>query len=98
MKLTGKPAFAAILIGCGALILLGKFGWMFGHLMSLIVPIAMLIFGYIGLVNGRKFIGGILMFFGIVCLLGKLSGLIGLLVGIAMIGVGVSLLKRRSVY
>jgi lia operon protein LiaI len=98
MKPGGKSALAIILIGCGALILLDKIGWGLGHLMGLIIPLAMLAFGYIGWANGRKWIGGILMFLGAIILLGKISGLIGLIAAITMIWWGVTMLKRRRAY
>jgi hypothetical protein len=98
MKLQGKNAFALILILCGGLILLGKFHFVFGWLTGLIVPIALIFFGYIGLRNGKKFIGGVLIFIGAIFLLGKLSGLIGLAIAIGLIVYGVSLLTKKKVY
>jgi lia operon protein LiaI len=98
LKLNGKNGFALVLIACGALILLNRIGWGLGHLMGLIVPAAMLIFGYIGLKNGKKWIGGILMFLGAIILFGKLSGFIGLIIAIGLIAYGVSALKKSSAY
>lgn len=98
MKLYGKNAMALILIGCGALILIGKFGWAFGHLIGFLVPIVLIALGVLGWSNGRKFIGGVLVFLGAITLLGKLSGLIGLVAGILMIGYGVSTLTRKRSY
>jgi lia operon protein LiaI len=96
MELNRKSGFAIFLIGCGALMVLDKIGFGLGHLFSLIIPLAMLIFGYIGFQGGRKFFGGVLMFFGVVFLLGKLTGLIGLLIAIGLIIYGVSMLKKKA--
>jgi lia operon protein LiaI len=98
MKWNGKSGFALILIACGALILMGRLGWAFGHLMSFIIPVAMIVLGYLGLSNGKKFLGLILMVIGTIILLGKLSGLIGIVIAVAMIGYGISMIKKKAVY
>ncbi|QGQ94622.1 hypothetical protein EHS13_06845 [Paenibacillus psychroresistens] len=96
MELNRKSGFALFLIGCGALMVLDKIGFGLGHLFSLIIPLAMLIFGYIGFKGGKRLFGGVLMFFGAVFLLGKLSGLIGLVIAIGLILYGVSMLRKKA--
>ncbi|WP_040952854.1 LiaF transmembrane domain-containing protein [Gorillibacterium massiliense] len=98
MKLQGKNMLALILIACGALILLGKTGMVFGWLIGLIVPIALIAFGYLGIRNGKKFIGTVLIVIGAVLLLGKLSGLIGIAIAVALILYGASMLRKKNVY
>ena len=98
MKLQGKNAFALILIGCGALILLGKLGPVLGWIISLLVPIALLAFGYLAIKNGKNFIGTVLMVLGAIMLFGKLIPLIGLVVAILLIGFGISMFKKKRIY
>jgi lia operon protein LiaI len=98
MELNRKSGFAIFLIGCGALMVLDRIGFGLGHLFSLIIPLAMLIFGYIGFQGGKKLFGGVLMFFGAIILFGKLSGLIGLVIAIALIAYGISMLKKKKAY
>jgi lia operon protein LiaI len=96
MELNRKSGFAIFLIGCGALMVLDKIGFGLGHLFSYIIPLAMLIFGYIGFQGGKKVFGGALMVIGGMILFGKLSGLFGLILAIALILYGVSMLKRKA--
>ncbi|MCL6457721.1 MAG: hypothetical protein K6T85_06920 [Gorillibacterium sp.] len=98
MKLQGKNAFAIILIGCGALILLGKLGPLLGWIMSLLVPIALLAFGYLAIKNGKNFIGAVLMILGAIMLFGRLMPLIGLIVAVLLIGYGISMFKNKRTY
>jgi lia operon protein LiaI len=98
MELNRKSGFAIFLIGCGALMVLDKIGFGFGHLFSLIIPLAMLIFGYIGFQGGKKIFGSILMVLGAIILFGKLSGLLGLILAIVLIGFGISMLKKSRAY
>jgi lia operon protein LiaI len=98
MELNRKSGFAIFLIGCGALMVLDKIGFGLGHLFSYIIPLAMLIFGYIGFQGGKKIFGGALMLIGAMILFGKLSGLLGLVLAIVLIVYGVSMLKRKRAY
>jgi lia operon protein LiaI len=98
MELNRKSGFAIFLIGCGALMVLDKIGFGLGHLFGLIIPLAMLVFGYISFQGGRKIFGGILLVLGAIILFGKLSGLLGLILAIAFIGFGISMLKKNKVY
>jgi len=96
MKRSGNTGFAILLIGCGALILLDKIGLGLGSLMSYIIPIAMVLLGWMSVQRGSRFFGWVLMVVGAIILLGKFSGLIGLIVAIGLIGYGVTMLKRSS--
>lgn len=96
MKLKGNGGFALLLIGCGALILLSKLGWVVHSLFGLIFPLVLMYLGYYGIKRGRSVIGWILLGFGTLILLGKLSGLIAIAIAAAFIFYGLSLLKNKS--
>jgi lia operon protein LiaI len=96
MRKNSGSGFAILLILCGALILLGKFNFGFGHLIGYLVPLAMVVLGYYSVKNGSKFVGWIIMILGALILLSKFSWLIGLVIAIALIGYGVSILKRNN--
>jgi lia operon protein LiaI len=98
MELNRKSGFALFLIVCGGLMLLDKIGFGLGHLFSYLIPLAMLVFGYIGFQGGRKVFGGILMLVGAMILFGKLSGLFGLIIAVALIAFGISMLKKNRAY
>lgn len=85
--------FAILLIFVGVLVVINGFGFHTGHLMSYLIPIAMIGLGYLGIINGKKVIGLIIGGLGALILLGKLSGL---LIAVGLIGYGVYLLKRNS--
>lgn len=96
MKLNGSNGLALILIAFGALIILGKLGFIIGPLMGYLIPVAMVALGYIGIKNGSRFWGWIILAVGMFALIGKFAGIIGFLVGIALIVYGLSLFKKRS--
>lgn len=90
---------AIVLIVIGALMLLGLFAPLFGKLIGLLFPILMIVLGYYGIRRGRVVIGTIILGFGILSLLAKLSWFIGPLLGIALVIFGISLLKgKRNSY
>ena len=93
MKVNG---LAVLLIAVGALIILDKVGFGLGSLMSFIIPVALVVLGYISIKNGSKFFGWLLLVIGLICLIGKLSGIIGILIAAGLIYYGVTLLKNRS--
>ncbi|MFK7697518.1 LiaF transmembrane domain-containing protein [Paenibacillus sp. HJGM_3] len=95
MKINRNSGWALFLIACGALILIGKLGFGLGHLMSYLFPIAMIGLGYLGIRNGSKFIGWVILVIGLLALLGKFSGLFAILIAAGLIGYGVTLLKRN---
>lgn len=96
MKMNGNTGFAVLLIACGALIMLGKFGFGFGHLMGFLIPLAMVALGWYSVKRGSRFVGWGLLILGLVILLGKMSGLIGLLIAIGMIAYGITMLKKNN--
>lgn len=96
MKLTKSNGLALLLIGCGVLILLDKVGFGLGNIMGFIFPVLLMVFGYLGIKNGRSFIGWTMMIIGIIVLFGKLSGIIGWIIAIALIAYGFHLLKNRG--
>lgn len=100
MSMNKRTGLAVLLIFFGSLILLNKLGFHVGHhVMGILFPAAMVGLGFVGVKNGKSIIGWILIGIGGLILLGKLSGLIGLLLAVGLIGYGVSLLrKKNSVY
>lgn len=98
MELNRKSGFEILLIGCGALMVLDRIGFGLGHLFSYLIPLAMLIFGYIGFQGGRKIFGGALMLIGTMILFGKLSGLFSLILAIVLIVYGVRMLMKNRAY
>jgi hypothetical protein len=98
MKLQGKNAMALILIGCGVLILLGKLGPILGWVMSLLVPIALLAFGYLGIKNGKSFLGGVLMVLGGLMLFGRMIPLLTIIIAVLLIGWGISTFTKKRIY
>jgi len=89
-------AFAVILILLGGLILLDKFGFGLGSLMSWIFPIVLFLIGYNLIKHRGGVIGWPLAILGGLILFGKLMGIIGWLIAIALIIYGVYLLKNRQ--
>lgn len=69
-------------------------GSWFGYLF----PLILLALGYYGVKAGNSFFGWIFIIVGAILLIGKLSWIISILVAIAMIGYGVSMLggKRKK--
>lgn len=99
--LNGKTALGVILVIIGGMIVLRFFGFTLGPIFSYIFPIILLGLGYIGLKNGKNWIGMILIAVGAITLLAKLSGVIFLILAVAAILIGVSIIKgkgRRNVY
>jgi hypothetical protein len=101
MRLNRNSGLALLLIVFGGLIVLHYlgffFGHFFGHLMGYLFPLALVGLGYVGIRGGRRLIGSVIAFIGVLLLLGKLSGLIGLVIAIALIAYGISVLRRRTV-
>jgi hypothetical protein len=101
MRLNRNSGLALLLIIFGGLIVLHYmgffFGHFFGHLMSWLFPLALVGLGYVGIRGGRKLIGSVIALVGGLLLLGKLSGLIGLVIAVVLIAYGISVLRRRTV-
>ncbi|TVY05545.1 LiaF transmembrane domain-containing protein [Paenibacillus cremeus] len=106
MKMNRHTGFALLLIFFGGLILLNKlglqhghfFGSLFGHLIGILFSAALIGLGALGLKNGKRVIGLILVVIGGCSLLGQLSGLIAIAVAIGLILYGVSMFRNRSVH
>jgi len=98
MRMNRTTGFALFLIGCGALILLDRLGLGLGNLLGFLFPIALMVFGYIGIKNDRKLLGWGLMILGVIILLGKLSGLLGWIIAGALIVYGVHMLRKSTAY
>lgn len=100
MKVNKGNGFALLLIALGVIIILKTVGItlgpIVGKIIGLIFPLVIMYLGYIGMKQGRAFLGGVLFVIGFVILLGKLSWLIGLVFAIGLIIVGLSMLKDRS--
>ncbi|MFE5324294.1 hypothetical protein ACFQ88_37155 [Paenibacillus sp. NPDC056579] len=96
MRLNRHSGLALLLISFGAIILLNKFGFHMGHIMGYLFPLAIAGLGWLGIKNGRTVIGWILLVFGGLILLGKLSGFIAIAIAIGFICYGISLLKKKS--
>ncbi|MEK3882044.1 hypothetical protein [Paenibacillus sp. PL2-23] len=97
--MNGKSALGALLIVIGALAVLNIFNINLGWIFGLLFPLILIGFGVMGWRNGKKTIGGILIAVGSIALLGKLGGIIMLLLAVGLIVFGVSMFKKgRSTY
>ncbi|GIQ68382.1 hypothetical protein DUZ99_00920 [Xylanibacillus composti] len=94
MELSKRNIWALILIGLGLLIILNRFGLGLGPLMGWIIPLALIGLGYIGIKNNRSFFGWVLLIIGLISLLGKFAGLMGLIIAVALIWYGISILRK----
>lgn len=98
MNVTGKNGWALLLIFLGALIFLNFIGIGLGALIGLLFPLALIGLGIVGIKNQKSVIGWTLIVIGLIGLLSKLSGWIGLILAVILIGAGISMLKQRRVY
>lgn len=96
MKVTGKSGFALLLIGCGALILLSKLGFVAHGLAGILFPLAIAYLGYYGIKRGRTVIGWILLIAGALGLMCKLSGFLAIAIAGGFIYYGITLLKNNN--
>lgn len=96
MNRSSNPVMAILLIACGVIILLSLFGW--EGLMSWLIPLAMVGLGIYGIRSGRSTAGWIVFVLGLVFLLGKMWGIFALIVSIAFIWIGWSLLSRKRMF
>lgn len=86
---------AVLLIVIGSVMLLGLALPLIHGIFRLLFPVLLVVLGYYGIKSGRKIIGWVLMFIGVMSLIAKLSWIIGPLLGVALIVWGVSVLKGR---
>ncbi|MBH5317568.1 hypothetical protein I6N90_07020 [Paenibacillus sp. GSMTC-2017] len=94
--MNGKSALGALLVVIGALAVLNFLNIDFGKIFSLLLPIILIGFGVVGWMNNKKTIGGILIVIGAIILLGKLGGLLMLLLAIGLIVGGVAMFKNNK--
>jgi len=85
---------SAVLIG--GFLLLKFFNIHLGWIFSLLLPFVFIGCGVLGLSNGKKFIGSILLIIGIVSLIGRLGGFMLLIVAVLLIIVGYNIAKGKS--
>jgi lia operon protein LiaI len=88
-----NSGFALVLIALGALILMSRLH--LGSIMGYVFPIVLIAIGYYGIRRGSK-LGWIAALIGIIILIGKLSWLIMIILAVAMVVLGFSLLTRSK--
>lgn len=93
--MNGKSALGAILVVVGGLVAMKFFGIQLGGIIGFLMPFILIGLGFVGVKNDSKLIGGILIVVGIFMLIGKMMGLITLLLAIGLIVWGVSIFKRE---
>jgi len=98
MDMNGKKALGVLLVLVGGVIILNFLGIHLGGLIKLFMPIILIFLGAVGWYNNKKMLGGILIAIGAIMLLGKLSGLLVLLLAIGIVVWGVSLFKGDRSY
>lgn len=101
MRLEKRNGLALVIIGLGILVLFNGFGAIsFGlsKLMGYLIPVLVMLLGYVGMKNGKTFIGGGMFVIGLIILLGKLSWLISIIFALAIIAFGFSMLKSKPNY
>lgn len=86
---------AVALIVIGAVMLLGILPHLIHGIFGILFPVLLVVLGYYGIKSGRKIIGWVVMFIGIMSLLSKLSWIIGPLLGIALVVWGISVLRGK---
>ncbi|MDF9844323.1 MULTISPECIES: hypothetical protein [unclassified Paenibacillus] len=87
---------AIALIVIGAVMLLGVLPQLIHGIFGILFPVLLVALGYYGIKSGRKIIGWIVLFIGVMALISKLSWIIGPLLGVALVVWGISVLKGRS--
>ncbi|AIQ65519.1 hypothetical protein PSTEL_22775 [Paenibacillus stellifer] len=95
MRQNKGNGLAVILIAIGAIMLLGMALPLIHGIFRLLFPVILVVLGYYGIKSGRKLIGWIVMFIGVMSLIAKLSWLIGPLLGLALVVWGISVLKGK---
>lgn len=95
MRQNKGNGLAVILIAIGAIMLLGMALPLIHGIFRLLFPVILVVLGYYGIKSGRKLIGWIVMFIGVMSLIDKLSWLIGPLLGLGLVVWGISVLKGK---
>ncbi|WNS43062.1 LiaF transmembrane domain-containing protein [Paenibacillus sp. MMS20-IR301] len=86
---------AIALIVIGAVMLLGILPHLIHGIFGILFPVLLVVLGYYGIKSGRKIIGWVVLFIGIMSLISKLSWIIGPLLGIALVVWGISVLRGK---
>ena len=86
---------AVALIVIGAVMLLGILPHLIHGIFGILFPVLLVVLGYYGIKSGRKIIGWVVLFIGIMSLISKLSWIIGPLLGIALVVWGISVLRGK---
>lgn len=86
---------AIVLIVLGVIMLLGIALPLIHGMFKLLFPVLLVVLGYYGIKSGRRLIGWVVMFVGVMGLIAKLSWIIGPLLGIALVVWGISVLKGK---
>jgi predicted membrane protein len=94
--MNGKSVLGALIVIAGSLMVMKIIGINLGWIISLLMPFILIGLGVVGVKNDKKVIGGILIVVGAFMLIGKLAGIIALLLAIGIILWGVSMFKRRK--
>lgn len=94
--MNGKSALGVLLVAVGGIAVLKFFGINFGSLFGFLMPFIFIGFGVFGWLNGKKIIGGILAAIGGLMLLGKMGGILLLVLAIGLIVWGVSMVKNNN--
>ncbi len=86
---------AIVLIAIGAIMLMGVLPQLIHGIFGILFPVLLVALGYYGIKSGRKIIGWVVLFIGVMSLISKLSWIIGPLLGVALVVWGISVLKGR---
>jgi predicted membrane protein len=91
---------AIALIVIGAIMLMGILPHLIHGIFGILFPVLLVVLGYYGIKSGRKIIGWVVLFIGVMALISKLAWIIGPLLGIALVVWGISVLrgKRNRTY
>lgn len=96
--MNGRSALGLLLVAVGGIVVLNVLGIHISGLMRWIMPLVLILLGYVGWSNNKKWLGGILITIGAIMLLGKLSGLLVLFLAIGVIVWGIALFKGDRSY
>jgi hypothetical protein len=94
--MNGKSALGVLLVIVGGLAVLNFLNINLGAIFGMLLPFILIGFGVLGWVNNKKIIGGTLIVFGAILLMGKLGGFLMLLLAIGLIAGGLALFKNGS--
>lgn len=96
MQSNKSNGLAIALIVIGAVMLLGVLPHLIHGIFGILFPVLLVVLGYYGIKSGRKIIGWVVLFIGIMSLISKLSWIIGPLLGVALVVWGISVLKGKQ--